>query len=112
METIICGSIRFTAEAIQELDGKQVIVTVPREEVTSVSLCYGESVEKPILQFIAGLIMCAIGLVLGVWPILRILSGERVGEPIAVKPFVFAAPLIFIGAAVMIPIFQRSHTFL
>jgi hypothetical protein len=109
MENTTSGSIRFTAEEVQELDGNQIIVSVTRKEITSISFCYGEGVERPILQFIAGLIMCALGFVLGVYPILGMFRGETVGEPIAVKPFAFAAPLILIGVAVIIPIFRKSR---
>jgi hypothetical protein len=109
MENTTSGSIRFTVEEVQELDGNQIVVSVPRKEITSISLCYGEGVERPILQFIAGMITCALGFVIGVYPIVGMFSGETVGEPIAVKPFAFAAPLIFIGVAVIIPIFRRSH---
>ncbi len=109
MENTTSGSIRFTAQEVQELDGNQIVVSVPRKEITSICLCYGEGVERPILQFIAGIIMSALGFILGVYPILGMFRGETVGEPIAVKPFAFAAPLIFIGVAVIIPIFRRSY---
>jgi hypothetical protein len=110
MNNITSGNIRFTEEDIQELDGNQVVVSVPRKEITSISLRYGESVERPILQLLGGIILCVIGLVIGVRPIIWVFfEREPVGEPVALKPFAFAAPLILIGAAVIIPIFRRSH---
>lgn len=110
MENITSGSIRFTAEGIQEVDGNQVAVSVPRKEIKAISLCYGQSVEKPIFQFIAGILICALGFIIGVWPSLDIiLNHQTVGTPIILKTFAFAAPLIVIGVAVIIPIFRKSH---
>jgi hypothetical protein len=49
---------------LNELDGNQIIISIPRSTIVSVSLSYGEGVERPIRQIIIGVILCLLGLVI------------------------------------------------
>jgi len=109
MEKITCGNIQFSEESVHELDGKQVIVSIPKADIISITISFGESVEKPVLQFSAGIFMCILGFVIGVWPSIGFILHHVPVEPIVLKPFAFAVPLIFIGIAVIVPIFRKCH---
>lgn len=110
MSKITCGNIGFTEECICELDGLQEIVSIHKKDITSLSIRFGRSVEKPILQFVGGIIMCLMGFVIGVWPLADALfHPEVVVRPNALKLFALASPLLFVGVAVIWPIFRKCH---
>ncbi|MGA3113589.1 MAG: hypothetical protein ABSF90_04055 [Syntrophobacteraceae bacterium] len=70
MESITCGNIRFSPQDIRELEGVQVMASIPKAEIVSMSVCYGESVEKPVLQIVAGVMAILLGFLIGVWPVI------------------------------------------
>jgi len=110
MDKITCGNISFTEECISELDGLLEIVSIPKKDITSLSIHYGRSVEKPVLQFAGGIIICLLGFVIGVWPLTEVLfNPEAVVRPNALKLFALASPLLFVGVAVILPIFRKCH---
>jgi len=110
MDKITCGNISFTEECISELDGLLEIVSIPKKDITSISIHYGRSIEKPILQFVGGIIMCLVGFVIGVWPLIDVfLHHEAVVKPNGLKLFALTSPLLFVGIAVIWPIFRKCH---
>jgi len=110
MDKITCGNISFTEECISELDGLLEIVSIPKKDITSISIHYGRSVEKPVLQFVGGVIMCLLAFVIGVWPVINIFFNYgTVGSYGSLKLFALASPLLFIGVAVIWPIFRKCH---
>ncbi len=110
METITSGNIRFSEESLQELDGTQVMVTIRKTDIFSIELSFGESVERPVLQLAAGVLMCLLGLMMGVWPMLGyFMSYELSARTPHFLPLVSAATLIIFGAYTIAPIFRRCH---
>jgi hypothetical protein len=110
MEKTAIGNIQVTLNSLNELDGNQVIVSIPKAEIRSVTLCNGESVERPVRQLISGGVFIVLGFVIGVWPLAGIIfNHEVIREAIAIKPFVMAIPSIFIGTYLIIPIFQKNY---
>ncbi len=106
METITCGNIRFSKQDIKELDGIQVMVSIPKTEIVSITVSYGESVEKPILQIIAGILLALLGFCIGVWPLLPAISNLGAQRGTHSFLFGFAAPLILIGIFLIVPVFR------
>lgn len=111
METFVCGNIAFSTDNIKEMDGRQVIISINRNDVIRIEIHHGVSVEKPISHIIIGLVMIVIGCSLGVSPILGFLSSlnkEHVGRGLIVA---FAIPLIMLGVTLILPVFQK-HDYL
>ena len=58
------------------------MVSIPKSEIVSITVCYGQSVEKPILQMIAGVLTSLLGFFMGVWPLvgyITILEPRKAG---------------------------------
>ena len=107
MESFSCGSIAFSNEYIREMDGRQVIVSIPKEDVIKLEVHHGVSIEKPILNVIIGVGMIVIGCLLGVSPILGFLSNlgsQQGGFGMIVA---FSMPLIVLGVGFILPVFQK-----
>jgi len=107
MELTVCGNIVFSSEYIKEMDGKQVIVSIPKSDIIHIEVRHGESVEKPILNIIIGIVMIIIGCSLGVSPILDFifnLGRQQGGNGMLVA---FSLPLIILGISFILPIFQK-----
>jgi hypothetical protein len=107
MEAVNCGNIRFSKDAVKELDGMQIMVSIPKAEITSIKLAYGESVEKPLVQITSGIILCLTGFFLGVWPLADYISHLNTQRGGYLAPFAFAAPLIVLGISLIVPVFRR-----
>jgi len=92
------------------MDGNQVVVSIPRNEIASITLCYGNSAERPAVRVIAGIIMCILGIILGVLPSYAIIFNyELIGTTVILEEIASAATLIFLGIVVIIPFFRKSH---
>lgn len=92
------------------MDGVQVVFCVPKTEIASITVIYGESVEKPLLQLIAGILMVLLGFIIGVWPLVPFVSD--LGTQINGKALLLlgsAAPLILIGISLIVPVFRRCN---
>jgi hypothetical protein len=107
MEAIICGNISFSGEHVKEFDGAQVMASIPKAEITSIKFSYGESVEKPVIQIIAGIVSCLLGFFIGVWPLAGYLSNLYMQRGGHIALIVFAIPLILIGIYLIVPVFSR-----
>ncbi|MGC8494543.1 MAG: hypothetical protein ACP5SH_22700 [Syntrophobacteraceae bacterium] len=109
MKTITCGNIRFLEHEINELDGSQVLVSIPKSVILSITVCHGQSVEKPFRQVILGILMVLMGFVMGVWPLVSnvfSMGGPKGGSKLLI--FGFAVPLIPIGIYTVAPVFRAS----
>jgi hypothetical protein len=109
MESFDCGNIRFNEDSIKELEGTQVMVSIPRADVVSIELRYGNSVEKPIMQTISGTVLCLLGFSIGVWPLVGYLSHANSQGSGYLAPIAFAVPLILLGIYTMAPVVRRCN---
>jgi hypothetical protein len=109
MEIITCGNIRFSRENIGELYGARVIVSIPRTDITSISLRYGESVERPILEIIVGIFLMLAGFFVGIWPLVGYLSSFDTQKGGYLMPIAFAVPLVLLGIWIIVPVFSRRY---
>jgi hypothetical protein len=109
MTSITCGNIRFSEEDVKELDGGQVLVSIKRSDIQSITVCYGQSSEKPVVQVAIGIFTLLIGCSIGLWPLIGYIVnlGTRSGGHIA--PIAFAVPLILIGVYIILPVFRRCY---
>ena len=105
------ADIEISEESISEYDRNRKIVMIPRETIKNISLEYGFSEERPIISILFGLVSLLIGTALGLMPVLkmlfRIFNGEQVHGNFGI--FVFAIPLLFIGAWLIIRTFKYGH---
>ena len=62
VEPLQCKGIRFTNEAVMELDDLRPVVKVPTSEIQRISLGYGFQARHPLLMSAFGLVLAIIGL--------------------------------------------------
>lgn len=86
------GNICLTNDALCETDRAQVLVSVPRERIRSVTLRNGIKVAHPILQILMGLVLVAIG---GL-PVVHVFRWATTGGTFVILEAA-AAPLAFLG---------------
>lgn len=87
-----CGNICLTADALGETDRAQVLVSVPKKKIRSVTLRNGFKVAHPILQILMGLVLVAIG---GL-PVLHVFRWATTGGTFVILEAA-AAPLAILG---------------
>ncbi len=84
------------------------MVSIPKSKIISITVGYGQSVEKTILQIVAGMLTVSLGFFIGVWPLVGYIfdpGALRGGSKLL--PYGFAAPLILIGIYLVVPVFRR-----
>ncbi len=108
MKNITCGNISFAETDIYEVDGAQIMISIPYENIISLSFGFGESIERPIRQLMLGIACCAFGCP-GAWLILDYLFHGVDTRPPFFLPIVSAATLIPIGISLILPVFRKSH---
>ncbi len=86
---------------ISQLDGDAVVITVPRDEIRRVALAHDSRARHPFLQFFAGFILIATGLV---FLIAAFLIAEGGVYLIQLKSRTFGIPLLPIGLWSMVGI--------
>ncbi len=86
------------------------MVSIPKSEIVSITVCYGQSVEKPILQMIAGVLTSLLGFFMGVWPLVGYIydPGTLKGGS-KLLPYGLALPLILIGIYLIAPVFRKCY---
>ncbi|MCM0082117.1 hypothetical protein L4X63_10995 [Geomonas sp. Red32] len=106
---IICGSVRFTETKIEELDDGQVMISIPKNEISSLQLSYGQTVEKPKTQLLAGSLLIIMGFFIGLWPLLGYLS-ESHPKGGAFGAIIGSALTLFVfGFYLIKPIFSKGY---
>ena len=56
-------NITFSDKGVAEFSGKRCVVFIPRDTVRRIETRIGSRAEKPLVQGIAGLVLCGLGLV-------------------------------------------------
>jgi hypothetical protein len=110
----ICGNILFSKDSIYEMDGEKVIVSIPKKDIINILICHGQSVERPLAQIIAAIILCLAGVLIGVMPLLNILVSLIHGEVFrerygTIMPFAYGSPLIFISLWLLWRVFSKVY---
>jgi hypothetical protein len=65
------SSVEITAASVTEIDGKQVIVSLPRDQIVSLTMQKGIKSERPIVDIVIGAVL----ILMGVYIFLPMLSG-------------------------------------
>ena len=60
---MICSNVKISSSGISQLDGNDIVETVPKEEIRTIKLCHDSRSSRPFLRFSSGFILIAIGLV-------------------------------------------------
>ncbi len=107
------GNIHFTKEAVCELDGEKVIVSIVKADINGMKVSFGRTAKRPVAQFITGLIISSIGL-LGLFPflnlIVNILKKDTLSEPLFTGDlWIFGPPLLMVGSWLLIGVFRKSQ---
>ncbi len=89
-----CSTVNISTSGISQLDGDAVVMTVPRDEIWRVALVHDSRARHPFLQFFAGFILIATGLV---FLIAAFLIAEGGVYLIQLKSRTFGIPLLPIG---------------
>ena len=61
---MICAAVKITVSGVSQVKGGCIRVTVPKEEIRGIKLCYDSRARYPFLQFLFGFALIATGVVL------------------------------------------------
>lgn len=102
IDAIRLSSVEITPDRVSELDGKQPSKTIQKSEIVSISLEYGISSERTVLQIIFSIFTILIGLYLGLIPTCKFIydiyshTGVDVGHPYSKGLILILFPIFFI----------------
>jgi hypothetical protein len=96
-----CSTVNISLSGISQLDGEAVVTAVPREEIRRITLAHDSRVRHPFLQFFAGFILIATGLV---FLIAAFLIAEGGVYLVQLKSRTLGIPLLPIGLWSMVGI--------
>lgn len=74
MDQIKCSSVEISEQEISEFDKNTKTVGIQRKDISEISLKYGFIGERFFVQIICGIILIALGLLLGLLPIFHMLK--------------------------------------
>jgi hypothetical protein len=57
-----CNNIVISTRGLAEVDGKKIILFVPKDEVNQITLKYGKAEHNPIISLVIGIILALVGL--------------------------------------------------
>lgn len=86
-----CFQVEVSGTEICELSGERISVTIPREQIRRIKLCYDTNAKNPFCQFFLGFTLFSLGLI-GLVVTFFAITGR--GYPIRSDPGVFVLPLI------------------
>jgi hypothetical protein len=94
-----CAGIHCTERDLSEIDSGKIMVTVSKEDVRRITLCYGIQAPNPTAQIIMGLLLMGTGY----FPILHLIHWIQHGGVFLtleswIIPFVVAGAWVFVSA--------------
>ena len=98
VNSIKLSSVEITHDRLSELDGKQAIKSIRKDEIVNISLAYGFCSERPVRQIICGILTALTGLYLGLIPTGKVIydvyshTGVDVGHPFSKGLFFIVFP--------------------
>ncbi len=98
---MMLSMVHISTSGISQLDGDAVVMTVPKAEIRRVTLAHDSRASRPFLQFFAGFILVATGLVFLIAAFLIAEGGVYV---VQWKSLVFGAPVLPVGLWSMVGI--------
>ncbi len=98
---MMLSMVHISISGISQLDGDAVVMTVPKEEIRRVTLVHDSRARRPFLQFFAGFILAATGLVFLIAAFLIAEGGVYV---VQLKSVVLGIPVLPIGLWSMVGI--------
>ncbi len=98
---MICSSVHISQSGISQMEGDAVVATVSRDEIRRVTLTHDSRARRPFLQFFAGFIMIATGLVFLTAAFLIAEGGVYV---VQLKSLVFGVPVLPVALWAMVGI--------
>jgi hypothetical protein len=114
---IRCSGVAISGSCISELQGEEIIASVPRERIKSIRLCYDSGAKRPFLQFSIGFILVSLGLIFGVAAFIAAAAGA---ELVWIMTYGFEVSLALtilwivtgIGLWLLMGVFQETYHFL
>jgi len=104
------STVDITRDEIAEYDRKLKIIAIPRNQIDSVELKYGVPSERIILTIFIGIVLIAIGIILGFLPVFHMyLKSDWPKSAYCMKMFAMAMPLVVIGFYIIFNIFNRKY---
>ena len=98
-----CG-IRCTERSLCEIDSGKVMVTVPRQDITRITLRYGTQAPHPVIQVVMGLLLTG----LGYFPIAHLIDWLRHGGAfLTLEAWIVPFPVV--GILTVIGAFKRGY---
>src|SRR5208337_3969114 len=116
-DSIRCSKVEISGTNISELHCDRIFVTVPREQIRQIKLCYDTSAKNPFCQYFLGFTLFSMGLIglivvfyasLGGGSLVQAKSGEFV------LPLIPAALWLMVGIGLWLlsGIFRARYLFL
>ena len=109
-EPIRCSTVEISEDSVSEYDRNVKILSFPIKNMHVISLEQGSPVERPIVQIFIGIMLLAMGIGFGVWPLFDMFSkNDLSSNSYSLWPFAFAVPLILIGFWFLTEFFQKRY---
>ena len=113
---MICSTVQISGSGVSQLDHGAIVATVPKEEIRKITLSYDPRSRHPFLQFLAGFVLIATGLILLVAEFIIAEGGvvlmqlKSIVLGIPVVPILLWAMVGF-GAWLLIGVFRGRYNF-
>lgn len=105
-----CSTVEITRQEVAEFDRDRKIVSIKRDDIDQIALKYGVVGERILINILVGLLLIAIGIILGIFPLVPMFAYKYDPENYhGVKLFALAAPLIFVGIYHVGKLFSRRY---
>ncbi len=86
-----CPKVEITGTNISELDGERPVLTIPREQIRHIKLCYDTRAKNPFCQYFLGFTLLSMGLLGLMVTFYAGLSGNLVAQA---EPGSFVIPIV------------------
>ncbi len=112
-----CSTVQISEAGISQIERDGIVLTVPKDEIRQITLCYDPRTRYPFLQFFSGFGLVATGLVL---IIAAFIMAEGGIYTIQIKSLIFRIPfapvvlwsMVGIGLWLLTGVFRGRYNFL
>ncbi len=97
--SIRCSKVEISNSGISEHDGDRIVVTIPRERIRQIRLCYDTESRNPFCQYFLGFTLLSLGLI-GL--VVTFFAGMRGDSPTQAEPGIFILPIVPVALWLMV----------
>ncbi len=115
--TMRCSTVQILGSGISQIEKDGAALTIPKDEITQITLCYDPKTRHPFLHFLAGFGLVTTGLV---FLIAAFILAEGGVYTLQIKSLIFRIPfaplvlwaMVGIGLWILLGVFRGRYNFL